>query len=297
LGNADVSTAWAQYLCEPIPILKDHIGLGLPHQSAVKRNLKIYRHGISLASYRALKGGYATVRHDTILDTTVSMLQKTELTFRAEDNESFVHAKGYGGRASQVPIKPNISILINGTWRFYDLKTISAGTTIFKQGQGIEGEALKNRTRQVNTSYYVRARRIDEALGNTRCVDILQRQGRVRRLVIDNRGVINKDLRDLIKLAAKSAAMRNLEVNGASSEHYAEANYKSLFRRMIGVTAVKECAIFIRKSLEMAFLQAKGYSFDNAERTRDYARVRRRAREHRREYEGAFFFGRRQRYG
>jgi len=44
------------------------------------------------------------------------------------------------------------------------------------------------------------------------------------------------------------------------------------------VTAVKECVIFIRKSLDMALLQAKGHSFDNAERTRDYARVRRRAR-------------------
>ena len=97
-------------------------------------------------------------------------------------------------------------------------------------------------------------------------------------MVIDNRGVINKDLRDIIKLAAKSAAKRKWEVNGASSEHYAEANYKSLFCRMIGVTAVKECPIFIRKSLDMALLQAKGHSFDNAERTRDYARVRRRAR-------------------
>ena len=90
---------------------------------------------------------------------------------------------------------------------------------------------------------------------------------------------------------------KNWEVNGASSEHNAEANYKSLFRRMIGVTAVKECAIFVRKSLDMALLQARGYSFDNAERTRDYARMRRRAREHRREYEDAFFFRRRQRYG
>ena len=72
LGNADVSITWAQYLGEPIPILKDHIGLGLPHQSAANRNLKIDRHGISLASCRALKGGYATARHDTFLDTIVS---------------------------------------------------------------------------------------------------------------------------------------------------------------------------------------------------------------------------------
>jgi len=47
----------------------------------------------------------------------------------------------------------------------------------------------------------------------------------------------------------------------------------------------------------MALLQTKCHSFDNAERTRDYARVCRRAWEHRREYEDAFFFGRRQRYG
>ena len=33
-------------------------------------------------------------------------------------------------------------------------------------------------------------------------------------LVVDNRGVISKDLRDLIKLAAKSAAKKNWEVCG-----------------------------------------------------------------------------------
>ena len=71
-------------------------------------------------------------------------------------------------------------------------------------------KALENRTCQVNTNYYVRARRVDEALANTRCVDILQRQGRLWGLAVDNRGVISKDLKDLIELAAKSAAKKKL---------------------------------------------------------------------------------------
>ena len=41
---------------------------------------------------------------------------------------------------------------------------------------------------------------------------------------------------------------KNWEVNGASSEHYTEANNNGLLHRMLGGTPAKKYAIFVRKS-------------------------------------------------
>ena len=173
--------------------------------------------------------------HQSVLHLLASkILQKTGLKFRIEDTKSFEHTRGTRNRRGT--IRPDISIYIDGSWRFYDLKVMCHGTALFNSPT-LEGAALERKQTQVNNDYYRHAGQLDDEMGDTRCVDLLRQHGRVRGLVADIRGAISDDFTQFIKMCAKSAAEKNWDVMGARSVNFAEQTYLQMFRRIVDHSA------------------------------------------------------------
>ena len=250
--------------------------------------LPLDKHGVNLsAKGRNHPARLVTARHDAILYALSKILQKTGLKFRIEDSKSFEHTRAHPIGT----IRPDISIFINGSWRFYDLKTICHGTNLFKAPHR-EGEALLHKQTYVNSHYYRHATRLDNAMGDNRCVDLLRNHGRVRGLIVDTRGAISGDFTEFIKMCAKEAAYEHWDEMGAASLHLAEQTYLQLFRRAVGVTAVREGAKWMRNALNHYIDLKNGRP--RGEDARTFSRLRAAERQHRRDYLDCFYHGRNQ---
>ena len=248
-------------------------------------------HGTNLGrpGYNASQGPLKD-RHDATLYILVSeILQNTGLKYRFEDNKSFEHTRATQNRRGT--IVPDLSIFIDGSWRFYDLKIMTHGTALFRAPYR-EGAAFPCRQRAVNSQYFRHAEALDTEMGDTRCVDLLRNHGRVRGLVADTRGAISEDFTDLINMCAKSAAEKHWDEMGAASQHLAKQTYLQLFRRTIGVTLVREGAKWMRKALAHFIDRRNGVP--RGENARTYSRMRTIQREHRRDYLDCFYHSRSQ---
>lgn len=256
IGNVHLQTAMASFLGLPIPALKEHQKIRLPHSKPQPIYLDPHGHGISKAD--RIKGTATKDRHDSFLIVLADMLRTAGVRHTVEDVAAFGGAR-LDPNTNLPPIIPDIVIKTTDQPYLCDLKFMGTGTALFGVDKE-EGAAIETRATRINDEYQTAASKHDEEWNTTNATTTLRTYGRVRGLVVGPRGELSKDLVDLIAMAATAAGTKNWMELGEENASLARARYLRVFRRKIAVAAVRAQAICMSSRLEQALAQNAGGS-------------------------------------
>jgi hypothetical protein len=256
IGNVHLQTAMASFLGLPIPALKEHQNIRLPHSEPQPIYLDPHGHGIYKAD--KIKGTATKDRHDSFLIVLADMLRTAGVRHTVEDVTAFGGAR-LDPQTNLPPIIPDIVIKTTDQPYLCDLKFMGTGTNLFDADKE-EGAAIETRATRINDEYQTAASKHDEKWNTTNATTTLRTYGRVRGLVVGPRGELSKDLVDLIALAATAAGTKNWMELGEENASLARARYLRVFRRKIAVAAVRAQAICMSSRLEQALAQNAGGS-------------------------------------
>jgi len=275
LSNTDFTTAINSYLGLPIPLLRDHVGIRIPHTGSSP--LLLDPHGDNLTKSTSILGNNTKRRHDGFLTVLSDMLRTAKIDHTSEDIETF-SASRTDPTNPFPPLIPDLTIPRAGTRILHDLKFIGTGASIFDLGG--EGIAIETRAARVNTEYVAKAASHDAANRFSRTSDTLKKSGTVRGLVVGPRGELSKDLQSLVRQAASKAAHENWRRLGKESSQLARADYLRIFTKKLAIAGIRAQASWLAGRYEQAIAQMAGAAAPD-KRARDQDR---RARHESEEY-------------